>query len=265
MNESSDAPVLLSVQDGIAEIRFNRPATLNAIDVASAKAFRDAAEAVAGDAAVRVIMLTAAGRAFVAGGDLGYFRAAGEHAPKAARTLIYPIHAAISALATARQPVLASLHGAVAGAGMSIALAADLAIAADDAVFNMAYAKVANSPDCSASWTLPRLVGLRKAMEIMLLSDSFDAAEALRLNLVNRVVPLAELETETVRLARRLADSAPLAMQSIKRLLRESGSRRLADQLDEEAAQFSGNAGSADFREALDAFFEKRRPKFEGR
>ncbi|MDB5971416.1 MAG: enoyl-CoA hydratase [Hydrocarboniphaga sp.] len=265
MIHSSSAPVLLTITDGIAEIRFNRPEVLNAVDVTTAIAFRDAVAAASADPATRVILLTAAGRAFIAGGDLAFFRAAGEKAPDAARELIGPIHDAVEGLATAPQPVLASLHGAVAGAGMSVALAADLAIAADNAVFNMAYAKVGNSPDCSASWTLPRLVGLRKAMEIIMLSDNLDAAEALRLGLVNRVVPLASLEEETRKLARRLADSAPLALRSIKRLLRDSGSRSLHAQLDEEAAQFAGNAGSADFREALEAFFGKRKPKFEGR
>ena len=265
MTDTSQGSVLLSIEASIARICFNRPDALNAIDVTTAIAFRDAVQAASADAQVRVIVLSGAGRAFVAGGDLAYFRAAGDQAPQAARTLIEPIHAAIAGLAAAPQPVLASLHGAVAGAGMSIALAADLAIAADDTVFNMAYAKVANSPDCSASWSLPRLVGLRKAMEIILLSDSLDAAEALRLGLVNKLVPGATLAAETTKLARRLADSAPLAMRSIKRLLRESGSRGLQEQLDAEAAQFASNAGSADFLEALEAFFGKRKPHFEGR
>jgi 2-(1,2-epoxy-1,2-dihydrophenyl)acetyl-CoA isomerase len=265
MSDPSEALVLLDIADGIANIRFNRPRQLNAITVEMATGFHQAALQASQDASVRVIVLSGAGRAFMAGGDLGYFRAAGEQAPQAARVLIEPIHAAVAILAQASQPVLASLHGAVAGAGMSLALGADLAIAADDVVFNLAYVNVGNSPDCSASWTLPRIVGLRKALEIALLADNIDAAEALRLGLVNRVVPAASLPDETQKLARRMARSAPLAMAGIKRLMRVSLEHPIGRQLDEEAASFASIAGSADFREALAAFFDKRKPEFTGK
>lgn len=257
-------PVLISAQQGVAEIRFNRPDALNAIDVPTALAFRDAVAAAAASSA-RVIVLAGTGRAFVAGGDLAYFRAAGEKAPEAARELIVPMNDAIKALAAASQPVVASLHGPVAGAGMSVALAADLAIAADDVVFNMAYVKVGTSLDCSGSWTLPRIVGLRKALEIALLSDSIDANEALRLGMVNRVVPVALLEDATRQLSQRLAAAAPLALGSIKRLLHDGWNRSLHAQLDAELESFARNAGSADFHEALEAFFTKRKPQFTGR
>lgn len=258
-------PLLVTVDKGIAEIRFNRPQRLNAIDVETAQHFLQAVLQVTGDPTVRVIVLSGAGRAFVAGGDLAYFRAAGTAAPQAAGALIGPMHEAIARLASAPQPVLASLQGAVAGAGMSLALMADLAIAANNTVFNLAYLKVGNSPDCSATWTLPRLVGQRKAMEIALLSESVAADEALRLGLVNRVVPLAELPARTLAMAEQLAAAAPLAVASIKRQLRDSLQHTLQQQLDDEAATFARNAGSADFREALDAFFGKRTPQFHGR
>lgn len=261
----TNLPVNLSVTEGIAEIRFNRPDVLNAINVETARCFRDAVVAAVADDSVRVIVLSGAGRAFVAGGDLGYFRAAGVDAPAAAKTLIEPIHDAIARLQASPKPVLASLHGAVAGAGMSVALAADLAIAADNTVFNMAYVKVAATPDCSASWTLPRLVGLRKAMEIALLGDNIVAAEAGRLGLVNWVVPKDSLVEETRRIAVRLAGSAPLAVQGIKRLLVQGLDASLPVQLDREEAAFIAGAGTQDFAEALAAFFEKRAPKFEGR
>ncbi len=257
-------PVLLAIDDGIGEIVFNRPDQLNAINLELASAFHDAVKQAIADPVVRVIVLSGAGRAFMAGGDLVYFRKAGNQAPQAADLLTGPMHAALLALAEAGQPVLASLHGAVFGAGMSVALAADLAIAADDAVLNTAYVKVANSPDCAATWTLPGIVGLRKALEIALLADNINAPEALRLGLVNRVVPAQQLATETRALARRLADAAPLALASIKRLIRGSRDRSLQQQLDIEAKSFAKNAGSADFHEALDAFFEKRKPTFTG-
>lgn len=262
---ATTAPVSLSIAEGVASIRFQRPGVLNAIDVPTAIALRDAVWAAIGDAAVRVIVLSGEGRAFVAGGDLAYFRDAGDNAPQAAAELIGPMHEAVLALADCRQPVLASLHGAVAGAGMSLAMAADLAIAADDAVFNLAYAKVGATPDCSASWTLTRLVGLRAAMEIALLADSLSASEALRLGLVNRVVPLGQLQDETARLAHRLAGAAPLASAGIKRLLREGLDRSLPEQLAAEQAAFVAGAATQDFHEALDAFFGKRKPVFQGR
>lgn len=259
------APVLVSRAHGIAEIRLNRPAALNALDPATARAFLEAVQAVVGDASVRVIVLAGAGRAFAAGGDLAYFRNAPDPRCLAASALIRPMHYAIECLMHAPQPVLASLHGAVAGAGMSLALAADLAIAGETTRFDMAYVRIANSPDCGATWTLPRIVGLRKATEIALLGDKLDAAEALRLGLVNRVVPDAQLAQATREWAERLLASAPLALASTKRLLRGSLERPLAEQLAEEAKAFSINAGSRDFGEALDAFFSKRSPRFEGR
>jgi 2-(1,2-epoxy-1,2-dihydrophenyl)acetyl-CoA isomerase len=263
--EPGGVPVLLEIADGIADIRFNRPDVLNAIDVATARAFRDTVIAASADASVRVMVLSGAGRAFVAGGDLGYFRKAGAGAPEAAGVLIEPIHDAVERLRSAAQPVLASLHGAVAGAGMSLAMAADLAIAADDVIFNLAYVKVAATPDCSASWSLPRLVGMRKALEIALLADNLGAAEAQRLGLVNWVVPAGDLATATRKIAQRLAASAPLAVQGIKRLLSTSLSRTLKEQLDAERDSFMRLAGSDDFHEALAAFFDKRRPEFTGR
>ena len=262
---AASAPVVLSVADGIASIRFHRPEVLNAIDVSTAICLRDAVFSATRDAAVRVIVLSGEGRAFVAGGDLATFRDAGDNAPQAAAELIAPMHEAIEALAAADQPVLASVHGAVAGAGMSLMMAADLAIAADDAVFSLAYVKVAATPDCSASWTLPRLVGLRAAMEIALLAESLNADEAARLGLVNRVVALHTLEAETAALARRLAAAAPLALAGTKRLLREGLDRSLSQQLAAEHAAFVAGAGTQDFREALSAFFDKRKPVFHGR
>jgi 2-(1,2-epoxy-1,2-dihydrophenyl)acetyl-CoA isomerase len=265
VDAGASSPVVLDIADGIAEIRFNRPQVLNAINVETATCFRDAVVQAAADPTVRVFLISGEGRAFVAGGDLGYFRAAGTEAPAAAKTLIAPMHDGLARLAAAPQPSIACVQGAVAGAGMSVALATDLAIAADDAVFSLAYVKVGATPDCSASYTLPRVVGLRTAMELALLGDNVPAAEALRLGLVNRVVPRADLAEEARRMARRIAANAPLAVQGIKRLLADSLSASLPEQLAAEEEAFVKGAGTADFREALDAFFEKRPARFVGR
>jgi len=257
-------PILVERRDGIAWIRFNRPAVLNAIDLEMAGSFAAAVDAVTGDDGIRVVVLAAEGPAFIAGGDLGYFRASADKAA-AAETLIAAMHAPLLKLVRDKRPVLASLKGAVAGGGVGVALAADLAVAAEDVRFNLAYVAVAANPDCGSSWHLVQLVGLRKAMELALLGDRVDAAEALRLGLVNRVVPSAELDGATEAIARRLAAQSPLAMARTKALLRAAARASLEAQLDAEKAAFAAGAASADFAEALDAFFAKRKPVFTGR
>lgn len=257
-------PVLYLQDGGVAEVRFNRPERLNALDPDVASAFGAAVERALADETVRVILVSSEGRAFVAGGDLEYFHRSEDRAAAAA-SLIGPIHGALKALAASPKIALASLRGAVAGGGMSIAMSLDLAIAADNATFNLAYGRIGASPDCGGSWSLPRIVGTRKALEIALLSDTIDATEAHRLGLVNRVVALADLEAESMKLANRLADSAPIGLASIKSLIRTSFERTFDEQLDREAEGFSACSLTADFGEALAAFVAKRKPVFYGR
>ena len=256
--------VLYRSGDGVADIRFNRPERLNVLDVDTARGFRDAVSAALADEAVNVIVVSSEGRAFVAGGDLRHFHDT-EDKKAAASELIDPLHETLKLLAQSPKITLASLKGAVAGGGMSLALNLDLAVAAADTRFTLAYSAIGASPDCGGSWALPRLVGLRKAMEIALLSDTIGAEEALRLGLVNRVVPLEELEAETARLAMRLAAGASIALGRIKALLRASAGRSFDAQLDAEAESFAACAQTEDFVGAVDAFVHKRRPTFHGR
>lgn len=255
--------VLLTIDSGVAEIRFNKPERLNALDRDLAEGFAAIAEKATTDPSVRVIVVAAAGRGFVAGGDLDYFRQSSDRGA-AATTLIGPVHHALRILADAPQIVIGSLKGAVAGGGMSLALSLDLLIAADDTAFNFAYSRIGASPDCGGTWSLPRLVGVRKALEIALLSETIDAAEALRLGLVNRIVPLADLESETRKLAGRLASGAPVALGETKRLIRMSMQRDFSAQLEDEAETFARCAATRDFEEGIGAFFAKRRPIFSG-
>jgi 2-(1,2-epoxy-1,2-dihydrophenyl)acetyl-CoA isomerase len=248
--------VLRALTDGIASIRLNSPASLNALDPGMAESLLEAIEWASASSA-RVIVLSGEGRAFCAGGNLRYMKDAADDLRPAVDGLIGPMHAAVLALASAPQPVLVAVHGAVAGAGMSLAMAADLAIAATDAVFSLAYVKIGATPDCSATWTLPRLVGLRRAMAISLLGDPIDAAAAERLGLVNRVVAVNELEAETLTLARRLADAPRLAIAGIKKLLRASEGCTLAEQLESERQSFLEASQTADFRAAITAFFTR--------
>lgn len=256
--------VLCSVADGIGRIRLNKPGSLNAMDLDVARGFYDAAQRLTTDAAVRVIVLEAEGRSFMAGGDLTYFQQAEDRA-EAARVLIRVVHDAILLLANAPQITIAAVHGAAAGGGMSLTLNFDLIIAADDTTFNTAYARIGTTPDCGGSWVLPRLVGTRKAMELALLCPSIDAAEALRLNLVNKVVPRDRLEAEVEAMARKVAAGAPLAQRNIKRLLAASTANSLEQQLAAEVDSFAECAATADFEGAVSAFFEKKTYVFEGR
>lgn len=258
----SASPLQLDITQAVARVSFNRPGSLNAINIGLAGAFLEAISTIAATPGVRAVLLRGQGKAFMAGGDLAELSQ--DSAATAAR-IIEPLHAGLQIMAALPVPVVASVQGAVAGAGLSIMLAADLAIAADDSTFNMAYARIGASPDASGSWHLPRVVGLRKAMEIALLSEPFDALEALRLSVVNRVVPAADLGAETDKLMRRLADGPTAAFGRIKSLLRAAQTRDLATQLDAERAAFEACAATADFQEGVAAFLQKRRPSYRGR
>jgi 2-(1,2-epoxy-1,2-dihydrophenyl)acetyl-CoA isomerase len=257
-----DEVVVLSVVDAVAVVRLNRPSVLNAIDAGTAVALLETFDAIADRGDVRAIVLTGEGRAFCAGGDVSRFRTDDPEA--AVDAIIAPLHDALRRLNKLPQPSIAAVHGAVAGAGFSLALACDLAIAGDTARFTLAYARIGVSPDGSSTFHLPRIVGLRKAKELALLADTIDAAEALRLGLVNAVVPAGDLEEEAMRLARRLAAGPTAAYGRIRALLTDSVDRDLDGQLEAERASFKSLTGTDDFREGVAAFLEKRPAHFRG-
>ncbi|MFM9881143.1 MAG: enoyl-CoA hydratase/isomerase family protein [Burkholderiaceae bacterium] len=264
MNMHDPNPVLLTQEAGIATLTFNRPAAMNALDVATAVAFAQACQTLTDTPDLRVVVLRGAGRAFGVGGDLSAFHEPAQDAQTVANALIAHMHEGVKLLAALNAPVLASLHGVVAGGSLSLSLACDLAIAAEGTRFNLAYANVAANCDVSGSWNLPRMVGLRNAMQIALLSDTFDAQEALRLGLVNRVVPADKLEEETAALTQRLAKGPTLAYGRMKKLLRQSFDNDLPTQLDAEREAFVASTQTSDFNEALTAFFAKRPAVFTG-
>lgn len=257
----NELPVVYENRGGIVSIRFNRPDVLNALDVDTAVHFLEACRRLSQEDALRVVVISGEGRAFVAGGDLLQMRM---DPLGVAQKLIDPMHKAILLLSQLEVPVLCAAHGAVAGAGLSLAMACDLCVAAEGTKFNLAYVNVAASCDVSGSWHLARHVGLRRAMEIALLGKSFDAEEALRMGLVNQVVPAAELPHAIDELASRLAKGPTVAYGKLKKLLRASANETLSNQLDAERAEFLACAGTRDFIEALDAFAEKRAPQFVG-
>ncbi len=260
--ESTRSPLAVDRDGDVVHLHLNRPEALNALDVPLARALAQAARELCADPQVRAVVLSGVGRAFCAGGDLAQMQA--DPVP-VARELIEALHEAIVHLNALRSPVLASVHGVVAGAGVSLLLVCDLAIAAEGTRFNLAYVNVGASCDGGSSWSLPRVVGLRKAFEIALLGETLDAAEALRLGLVNRVVPVAELEAQTRRLAQQLASGPTRALGEMKQLLRGSQQASLREQLDAEAAAFLRCAATQDFNDALSAFIGKRPARFAGR
>ena len=256
--------VLYSVADGVATITLNRPQVMNALDAEMLRALRAAAGRAEQDAAARAVVVRGAGPAFLAGGDVAVFHANLPRMPELVREGAAEFHHAILALRRAPKPVLASVHGAVAGAGVSLIAAVDLAIAADGTKFTMAYGRLGTSPDGGATHTLPRLLGYRKALELILLSDPFDAQAALGLGLVNWVVGAEQLGAETDAIARRLAQGATAAYGEIKRLVYAGQDRTLAAQLEAEVEAFARCAGARDFAEGVTAFVEKRKPNFKG-
>ncbi|MBI1965653.1 MAG: enoyl-CoA hydratase/isomerase family protein [Betaproteobacteria bacterium] len=256
--------VLYEVADGVATVTLNRPQVLNALDGAMIARLREISERAGRDGAVRAVVIRGAGPAFLAGGDVALFHANLARAPEMVREVAAELHRAILALRRAPKPVLAAVHGAVAGAGVSLMAAADLAIAAEDTKFTLAYSRIGASPDGGATHTLPRLVGCRKALELMLLSDTIDTQAALALGLVNWVVGTERLAAETANIARRLAQGATAALAETRRLVNEGCGRPLAAQLDAELEAFARCAATRDFAEGVTAFVEKRAPRFKG-
>jgi 2-(1,2-epoxy-1,2-dihydrophenyl)acetyl-CoA isomerase len=215
------------------------------------------------------VVLRGAGVAFLAGGDVASFKenlaADAGGFPSTVLGLAGDLHKGILALRRAPKPVIASVHGAVAGAGMSIMMASDLIVAAEGTQFNMAYSRIGTSPDGGASCFLPRLVGYQKAMEMLLLADSVDVVTLQDLGVINRVVALSELEAVTGSLAQRLAAGPAKAYAETKALVNLSQKQILIEQLDAEARAFARCVSHADFAEGVTAFVDKRKPNFQTR
>lgn len=255
-------PLLVQREGAVATLCFNRPQVLNAIDVPMAQAFLAAVQAIAADPTVRAVVLRGNGKGFMAGGDLATLQA---QPVQGAIDILTPLNQALPLLAQMNAPVIAQVHGVAAGAGLSLMLMADYVLAAEGTRFNLAYIHLGTSCDVGASWALPRLVGLRKALEIALLGEAFTADEALRLGLVNRVVPADALDAATAALAARFAKGPTLAYGAMKRLVRDALDRTLPEQLSAEASAFVQCAATQDFRAGVDAFHARQSPQFAGR
>ena len=262
------SPVLLRRDGPIATLTLDRPEALNALDATMVDALIAATGELAADDSVRVVVLGGAGKHFMAGGDIRFFAESLRDAPTdrdaAFQRIIERVHASVERLARMPQPVIGRVSGAVAGFGLSLANACDLVFASEDAYFASAYLQLGVTPDGGGTYWLPRLVGARRAAQIMLLGDRFGAREAETLGIVNRVLPAGELDRAVDDAARRIAAGPTHAVRNLKRLLRESLGHSLSQQLRAEAQSFGQCAGTDDFAEGVAAFLAKRPPDFHG-
>ena len=254
------------IDAGVATITLNRPDKLNAFTGEMLEDWLAALDACAASDEVRVIVITGTGRAFTTGGDIEALGAAAEQTPASIRDrLVQGTQRLPRKLMAMEKPVIAALNGFATGAGLDIALACDLRFAAESARFAETYARLGLIPGAGGAWLLPRLVGMDKALQMFWSCDWVEAREAERIGLVTQVFADAQLMDETYAFARRVAAGAPLAVQAIKRLVKAGRHQDFAGSLEMSAATMTIVRSSADHKEAVAAFKDKRTPHFTGR
>jgi 2-(1,2-epoxy-1,2-dihydrophenyl)acetyl-CoA isomerase len=254
--------VLLDVRDGIAHLTLNRPDAANGINDGLARDLLAATTAISLDDRVRVVLLSGNGARFCGGGDVKAFAALGDELTANIRGLIPALHTAISLLVRGDAPVVAAVHGSAAGAGLGLVGASDLVVAGESTKFVMAYTGIALTPDGSSSWFIPRLVGVRRALELTLTNRVLSAQEALDWGIITQVVPDDQVRTEAEALAARLAEGPKGAMAAAKRLVHTSLEETLETHLAHEADAIVAASATADAAEGLAAFVEKRAPVY---
>jgi 2-(1,2-epoxy-1,2-dihydrophenyl)acetyl-CoA isomerase len=258
----SNTQLLFERSGPIATLTLNRPHAGNAIDLSLARELLTAAIACDEDEGIRCVVLTGAGRYYCTGGDVGGFAAAGDATPSLLKELTAYVHMAVARLARMGKPLVTAVNGPAAGAGISLAALGDLALAARSAHFTLAYTAIGLSPDGGASWLLPRLIGLRRAQELIFTNSKVDADAAADMGLVTRAVDDAALVQETVELARELAAGATAALGFSRRLLLCSFNNGLETHMEAEARAIADASRTAQGREGIAAFIEKRKPDF---
>jgi len=263
----SDQPVRYEVEAGVATITLDRPDAMNSLDVATKVALRDAVTEAAADDAVRCVVLTGSGRAFCVGQDLKEHVGILQSGETDALFSTVPEHynPIVTAVATMPKPVIAAVNGVAAGAGASLAFACDFRLLADTAGFNLAFAGIALSCDTGASWTLPRLVGRAKAIELLYFPRTIPAAEAEELGLATKVVAADALAAETQQLAAKLAGGPTVSYGAIRRSVLTSAGNDLQASLAFEAEMMSLTGSTSDHHNAVAAFVAKQKPTFEGK
>ncbi|MDI1264371.1 MAG: enoyl-CoA hydratase-related protein [bacterium] len=259
-------PVLLDIADGIARLRLNRPDAANGMSAELLSALCDAIMVCHGQPDLRVLLLSGEGMNFCAGGDVRAFASKGEKLPDYIRQATAYLQNAVTGLLRLEAPVITSVQGfAAGGGGFGLVCASDIVIAGESAKFLAGATRVAMAPDAGVSVTLSRLVGLRKAMSILLTNPVISAPEALAMGIVTKMVPDAELAEASLAMARELAAGAPKALAATKRLVWAGTGTSIEQCLSEEARTVSELSGMADAREGLAAVIERRKPVFTGR
>ena len=257
--------LLVQQEEGVLTITMNRPEVLNAFNDAMLEELAETMEAAAEDETVRCVVLTGAGRGFGSGQDLHVFTAARTSSDGKVSEHLKKYHRVVLTMRGMPKPVVAAVRGVAAGISCNIALACDLRIAADDARFIEAFARIGLVPDGGGGYFLPRLVGLGKALEMAMLAEEVNGAEAERIGLVNKCVPVAEFEAATHALAHKLANGPTRSYALIKELMNKSFESDLAAALQLEGELQDIAIGTEDHREGVTAFLQKRRPKYIGR
>jgi len=257
----SDHSVLCEVRDNVAFVTLNRPQAGNALDLEMAKELMVVALRCEGDPSVRAVLLRGAGNSFCAGGDVKVF-AAQPQLPHYLREITSYLHLAVSRFARLDAPVIAAVHGSAAGGGFSLAISCDLVIAAESAKFLMAYSKIGMAPDGGSTYFLPRLVGLKRAMELAVTNRVLSAREACDWGIVTEVVPPESLPARAEELALALAQGPTGAFGSAKRLLHGGWNQTLETQMELESRAIAETGASTEGHEGIRAFLEKRKPSF---
>ncbi len=256
--------LLFDVQEGIAQITLNRPEALNSINLNMARDLMYAVLHCDEDPTIRAVVIHGAGSQFCAGGDLKAFVGQGKQLPYYLKEVTTYLHAAVSRLMRMDAPVVAAVHGHAVGAGMGLAMACDIVVAAQSARFNMAYTRIGLTPDGSSTYFLPRIVGLRRALELTLTNRMLSAQEAFEWGIVTKVVTDEELLAQAQAFAKQLAAGAPKALGAAKRLLHSGWTETLETQMEDESQTIAAMAHTSDTHEGIAAFLEKRSPKFKG-
>jgi 2-(1,2-epoxy-1,2-dihydrophenyl)acetyl-CoA isomerase len=254
----------LDVREGVGHVTLNRPDAANSMNDELTEGRFHAMLHCDEDPSVRAVLLGATGRFFCAGGDLKAFAAQGDNLPLYLKQMIIQLHAAMSRMMRMQKPIIAAVHATAAGAGMSLAMACDLVLVAESATFTMAYTGIGLTPDGSSTYFLPRVVGLRRALELTLTNRTLSAQEALDWGIVTGVAPDDELVDQANALATQLASGPTVALGNAKRLLHSGWTETLETQMELEAMSISAMGHTTDAREGIAAFVNKRTPIYRG-